>query len=126
MRGKAVVLYFYPKDDTPGCRVEAQGFRDLHEEFVAANVVVYGVSTQDQASHQAFIQKENLPFDLVIDRDGKVAATFGIRMMGSVASRQTVLIDSAGNLAAKWVDVTPQTHAPEVLAAAKMPLSKRP
>jgi thioredoxin-dependent peroxiredoxin len=126
LRGKAVVLYFYPKDDTPGCRVEAQGFRDLHPEFVAANVVVFGVSTQDEASHQAFIQKESLPFDLVIDRDGQLAAAFGVRMMGAVTSRQTVLVDSAGNLAAKWVDVTPATHAAEVLVAAKMPPMKTP
>lgn len=119
-KGRAVVLYFYPKDDTPGCRVEAQGFRDLHSEFVAANTVVLGVSTQDEASHQAFIQKENLPFDLAIDRGGKLAAEFGVPMNGSVTARQTVLIDSAGNVAAKWVDVTPRTHAAEVLAASKM------
>lgn len=120
LKGRAVVLYFYPKDDTPGCRVEAQGFRDLHADFVAANTVVFGVSTQDESSHQAFIQKENLPFDLVIDREGKLASTFGVRMRGSVISRQTVLIDSQGKVAAKWVDVTPNTHAAEVLVAAKM------
>lgn len=126
LRGRAVVLYFYPKDDTPGCRVEAQGFRDLHSEFVAANTVVYGVSTQDENSHIAFIQKENLPFDLVIDSEGKLAKTFGVRMMGSVTARQTVLIDSEGKLAAKWVDVTPNTHAAEVLAKAKTSGRKTP
>jgi thioredoxin-dependent peroxiredoxin len=120
LKGRAVVLYFYPKDDTPGCRVEAQGFRDLHAEFLAANTRVFGVSTQDEGSHRAFIQKENLPFDLVIDREGTLAAAFGVPMMGSMTARQTVLIDAAGKLAAKWVDVTPKTHAAEVLAAAKM------
>ncbi len=124
LKGRAVVLYFYPKDDTPGCRVEAQGFRDLHTDFVAANTAVFGVSTQDEASHQAFIQKENLPFDLVIDAEGKLAATFGVNMMGSMTSRQTILIDSLGKLAAKWVDVTPKTHAAEVLVAAKMAAAK--
>jgi thioredoxin-dependent peroxiredoxin len=119
LRGKAVVLYFYPKDDTPGCRVEAQGFRDLHGDFLAANAVVFGVSTQDEASHQAFIEKENLPFDLVIDSDGKLANELGVKVMGTVTARQTVLIDGAGKLVAKWVDVTPKTHAAEVLAAVK-------
>jgi thioredoxin-dependent peroxiredoxin len=124
LKGHAVVLYFYPKDDTPGCRVEAQGFRDLHSEFTAANVLVFGVSTQDETSHRAFIEKEGLPFDLVIDESGRLAAAFGVPMMGPVTQRQTVLVDSVGKLAAKWVDVSPKTHAAEVLVAAKMSATK--
>lgn len=117
-RGKHVVLYFYPKDDTPGCRVEAQGFRDLHDQFVKRGAVVLGVSTQDAASHQAFIAKEQLPFDLVVDRDGTVARAFDVPlMMGTLASRQTVLLDRDGKVLQKWDKVSPSDHPSEVLAA---------
>lgn len=117
-RGKHVVLYFYPKDDTPGCRVEAQGFRDLHDQFVKRGAVVLGVSTQDAASHQAFIVKEQLPFDLVVDRDGAVARAFDVPlMMGTLASRQTVLLDRDGKVRQKWDKVSPSDHPAEVLAA---------
>lgn len=117
-RGKHVVLYFYPKDDTPGCRVEAQGFRDLHDEFVQREAVVLGVSTQDEASHQAFIAKEGLPFDLVVDPDGAVARAFDVPLMlGSLASRRTVLLDKQGIVRKRWDKVAPDAHAGEVLAA---------
>jgi len=117
LKGKPVVLYFYPKDDTPGCTVEAQGLRDAHAEFEKAGARVLGVSTQGAQSHQSFIEKHELPFDLVVDEEGKVARAFGVPVKNGKAARQTFLVDSEGKLAKIWRDVEVGTHAQEILAA---------
>ena len=120
LRGRQVVLYFYPRDDTPGCRIEAQGFRDEQDALQQAGVVVYGVSTQDAASHVAFIEKEKLNFDLVVDSDGAVARAFGVPVRAQLAARHTVLIDAQGKIKRVWRSVSPAGHAAEVLAAASL------
>jgi len=119
LQGQQVVLYFYPKDDTPGCTVEAQGIRDQWEAFQKAGVKVYGVSMQDAASHSAFIEKHKLPFDLVVDADKKVTQSFGVPVRGGeYAARQTFLIGADGKIKQVWREVTPQEHAKQLLDAA--------
>ena len=118
-KGKDVVVYFYPKDKTQGCTVEAQGVRDQWEEFKKAGIEVIGVSGQDAASHQAFIADEKLPFPLAVDTDGKVARAFGVPMTNGIAARQTFLIGKDGKIKKIWRQVSPQQHAGEILAAAR-------
>jgi len=118
-RGKPVALYFYPKDETAGCTVEAQGFRDGFADLQAAGVTVIGVSTQDAVSHQAFIDKEKLPFDLAVDAGGAIAKAFQVPVNNGYAARQTFLIGADGKLKKIWRQVTPAGHAAEILAAAK-------
>ncbi|HVZ30958.1 MAG TPA: peroxiredoxin [Polyangiaceae bacterium] len=119
LKGKQYVVYFYPKDDTPGCTVEAQGIRDQWDAFQKAGIQVYGVSMQDAASHTAFIEKHKLPFPLVVDADRKVTAAFGVPVRGGeFAARQTFLIGSDGNIKQIWREVTPAEHAKQVLDAA--------
>lgn len=119
LKGKQVVLYFYPKDDTPGCTVEAQGIRDQWEAFQKAGIEVFGVSLQDAASHTAFIEKHKLPFNLVVDADKKVTESFGVPVRGGeFAARQTFLIGADGNIKQVWREVTPAEHARQVLEAA--------
>ncbi len=119
LKGKQVVLYFYPKDDTPGCTVEAQGIRDQWEAFQKAGIEVFGVSLQDAASHTAFIEKHQLPFNLVVDSDKKVTEAFGVPVRGGeFAARQTFLIGTDGNIKQIWREVTPAEHARQVLEAA--------
>lgn len=113
--GRNVVLFFYPMDDTPGCRAEAQGFRDRYEQFKQANTAIFGVSLQGKESHQAFIDKEQLPFDLVVDTDAKVSEAFGVPVHGQVTARQTFLIDEKGLVAKVWRSVSPSQHPAEVL-----------
>jgi thioredoxin-dependent peroxiredoxin len=117
--GDLVFVYFYPKDDTPGCTVEAKGLRDNYSALVAAGVKVYGVSLQDATSHQAFIDKYELPFPLVVDADGAVARAFDVPVKGEYAARHSFLIGKDGKLSEVWRKVTPKDHAGEVLAAAK-------
>jgi peroxiredoxin Q/BCP len=119
LKGKTVAVYFYPKDDTPGCTVEAQGIRDNWEQLTAAGITVIGVSLQDAASHQQFIDKYKLPFDLAVDTGGAVAKAFGVPVRGEYASRQTFLIGPDGKIKKVWLDVKPSGHAAEILAAAK-------
>lgn len=117
LRGKRVLVYFYPKDDTPGCTVEAQGLRDRAADLSAAGIEVYGVSAQDADSHKAFIDKYQLPFPLVVDGDGKIAAAFHVPVSArGFASRQSFLVGKDGKLEAVWLDVDPSTHAADVLA----------
>ncbi len=118
LKGKAVLVYFYPKDDTPGCTVEAKGIRDEWAAFQKAGIEVYGVSSQDAGSHQAFIDKYDLPFPLVVDSDGAVAKAFKVPTRLGYASRQSFLIGKDGKLKAVWLDVNPSEHAAAVLAAA--------
>lgn len=121
LKGQNVVVYFYPKDQTQGCTIEAQNFRDRWGDLKKANITVIGVSTQDAASHKAFIEKEKLPFDLAVDEDKSLARAFGVPLIGggSVHSRQTFLIGKDGTLKKIWRDVTPKDHADEVLNASK-------
>ena len=98
---------------------EAQGIRDAWQEMSAAGITVIGVSTQDAASHQHFIEKEKLPFDLAVDVGGAVAKAFHVPLKGELASRQTFLIGADGKLKKVWEKVTPAGHAQEILAAAK-------
>lgn len=116
LKGKGVVLYFYPMDDTPGCRLEARGFRDRLPAFSSKNVVVFGVSMQNAESHRAFIDKEQLNFDLVVD-DGTVARAFQVPVRAQLTARQTVLIDPQGIIQQIWRETSPATHPGEVLAA---------
>jgi peroxiredoxin Q/BCP len=125
-RGKKVVLYFYPKDNTPGCTTEACGFRDDHSAFVAAGAVVLGVSPDPVKSHGTFKLKFSLPFALLSDADHKVAEAYGAwgekknygkTYMGIL--RTTFVIDEEGKIARVFPNVKPQEHAKEVLAALK-------
>lgn len=123
-RGKWVVLYFYPKDDTPGCTTEACGFRDAYAELTAAGAIVLGVSGDDASSHRRFAAKHQLPFRLLVDSSHAVARLYGAfgtkRLYGREYEgvlRQTFLIDPEGRLAKIWRAVKPANHAAEVLAA---------
>ena len=121
-RDQWVVLYFYPKDETPGCTTEACEFRDNIFEFRKINGQILGVSFDDVESHQKFAENYDLPFPLLADTEGNAAEAYGVKtkMSGmTVAKRQTFLIDPAGNLAKHYDKVKPETHSAEVLADLK-------
>ncbi|MEB3291609.1 MAG: thioredoxin-dependent thiol peroxidase [Synechococcales bacterium] len=122
LRGKWVVLYFYPKDDTPGCTKEACAFRDTFPQFTDKNAVILGISVNDEKAHQKFINKYSLPFSLLVDPDATIATTYesyglkkfmGKEYMG--ITRNTFLIDPDGNLAKIYKKVKPETHPATVL-----------
>ncbi len=118
-RGKWVVLYFYPKDDTPGCTTEACEFRDNIFAFRSAECQILGVSLDDEESHKAFSEKHGLPFPLLADTEGTTADAYWVksRRMGmTLAKRQTFLIDPDGNIAKHYDTVDPDTHSKQVLA----------
>jgi len=118
-RGQWVALYFYPKDDTPGCTTEACEFRDNIFAFRNMNCQILGVSLDDQESHRDFSEKHGLPFPLLADTQGVAADAYGVktRLMGiTMAKRQTFLIDPEGNVAKHYADVDPDSHSKEVLA----------
>jgi peroxiredoxin Q/BCP len=117
-RGKWVLLYFYPKDDTPGCTRQACDLRDQYAEFTQAGVVIYGVSRQDAASHEAFRKKHRLPFDLLVDEDGSLGALYGVGSFFGFGffNRESVLVSPEGKIAALLRSVDPETHASEVLS----------
>ncbi|MFZ2990523.1 peroxiredoxin [Ideonella sp.] len=124
--GKTVVLYFYPKDNTPGCTTEAMQFRDHHDEFVAAGAVVFGVSRDNMASHDKFKENLGLPFQLIADTEEKLCHMFGVVknkiMYGKKVKgieRSTFLIDASGVLRAEWRGLKVAGHVEEVLAAVK-------
>src|SRR5712671_2147707 len=116
LAGRYVVLYFYPHDDTPGCTKEACDFRDAWDNLTKAGVAVFGVSTQDASSHQAFAQKYNLPFPLLSDRDGAIAAQYHVRVFLGLARRVTYLIGKDGRIAHVWPSVKPVGHAADILS----------
>lgn len=121
-RGQWLVLYFYPKDDTPGCTREAINFRDRLGEFAALKAQVVGVSLDDGASHQAFAEKQRLPFPLLADAGGQVAQRYGtLTNLGFMkfAKRHTFLIDPEGRVAKAYLKVDADTHADEVIADLK-------
>ena len=110
-----IILYFYPKDDTPGCTKEACGIRDTFDEFKGLNATILGVSFDSVASHKAFIAKYNLPFVLLADTDKSVAKLYGVANESSpVASRVTFVINKAGKIAFVDPKVNPATHATEL------------
>jgi len=121
-RDQWVILYFYPKDETPGCTTEACEFRDNIFEFRKINVQILGVSFDDVESHRKFAENYDLPFPLLADTEGNAAEAYGVKtkMLGmTIAKRQTFLIDPAGNLAKHYDKVKPETHSAEVLADLK-------
>ena len=124
LKGKPVVVYFYPKDDTPGCTKEACSFRDADDVYRSKGMRVLGVSTDDEKSHQKFISKFQLPFDLLADTDKKIVNDYGVwgeksmygkKYMGT--NRKTFLIDGDGKIAKIFDKVDVAAHADEVLAA---------
>jgi peroxiredoxin Q/BCP len=122
LRGKPVVLYFYPKDDTPGCTTQARGIRDAYAEFERAGAVVLGISPDDERSHTRFRAKYDLPFTLLADTDHAVAEQYGVWGEKTYAgrtylgvSRSTFVVDPAGTVIKVMHDVKPATHADEVL-----------
>ena len=118
-RGQWVVVYFYPKDKTPGCTLEAREFQRDLGEFVRRNVVVLGVSLDSADSHQSFCEKEGLSFRLLSDRGGKVAAAYGSLLnfvFVKIAARRTFLIDPQGKIAKSFLKVSPLGHSREILA----------
>lgn len=124
LRGQNVVVYFYPKDHTPGCTLEGQDFRDLHRKFRHQNTVILGVSRDSVASHEKFKAKQEFPFDLLSDPDEKLCRLFdvihektlyGRKFMGVV--RSTFLIDANGKLRREWRKIKVKGHAAEVFDA---------
>jgi peroxiredoxin Q/BCP len=123
-RGQPVVLYFYPKDDTPGCTAQACGIRDSYDDFEQRGAVVLGVSPDEQSSHVKFKQKYGLPFTLLADPEHEVAEQYGVwgerKYMGKTymgVERSTFLIDEDGRIAKVMRRVKPDTHAERVLEA---------
>ena len=123
-KGKNVILYFYPKDDTPGCTKEACAFRDFFAEFKQRGAVVLGVSTDSAKSHDKFVEKFKLPFTLLADEDKKVVQAYGVWGEKSFMGRKylgthrvTFLIGPDGKIKKIWPQVKPDEHAKEVLAA---------
>ena len=121
-KGKIVVLYFYPKDDTPGCTKEACGFRDAQEKFDEASIVVLGVSPDTVDSHRKFAGKFRLPFTLLADEDHSICESYGVwqekSMYGKThmgVARTTFVIDDQGRIARVFEKVTPEGHEAEVL-----------
>ena len=113
--GKPAVVYFYPKDDTPGCTKEACAFRDIWNDYQTANVLVIGVSTDDDESHREFAEKYELTFPLIADTDEMWAKSFGVAVNGGYAQRVSFLLDGAGKIAKVYPGVDPGVHAQQVL-----------
>lgn len=120
--GQKVVIYFYPKDDTPGCTKEACAFRDLYNDYKDHNIAVLGVSIDSEKSHKKFAEKYQLPFTLLVDNEKKIVEAYGVwgekslygkKYMGT--NRVTYLIDESGNIAAVFPKVKPAEHAAEIL-----------
>ncbi len=126
LKGKKVVLYFYPKDSTPGCTTEGQNFRDLHKEFMKEKVVIFGLSRESLKSHENFKTNQSFPFDIISDPEEKIwrlydvikeKSMYGRKYMG--IERSTFLIDEKGELAREWRKVKVKGHAQEVLDTVK-------
>lgn len=122
LRGKKVVLFFYPKDSTPGCTTEAQQFRDLYPQFLAAGCEIFGISRDSLKSHQNFKAKQELPFELLSDGEETACALFGVIKMKNMYGKQvrgiersTFVLDSEGVLRREWRGVKVPGHAQEVL-----------
>jgi thioredoxin-dependent peroxiredoxin len=125
-KGKTVVLYFYPKDATPGCTIEGHDFTKLHKQFKKAGAEVLGISRDSVKSHEKFKEKQNYSFDLLSDEDEKVCGAFGVIKMKNMYGKQvrgiersTFVIDKAGKLVKEWRGVKVPGHAEEVLEYVK-------
>lgn len=123
LQGKKLVLYFYPKDSTPGCTVEAHDFAELHDEFLAAGAVVFGVSRDSLKSHENFKARQALPFELLSDADEVASNALGVLKLKTMCGRQSVGIERStfvyaadGTLAREWRGVKVAGHVTEVLA----------
>jgi peroxiredoxin Q/BCP len=114
--GKWVVLYFYPKDNTPGCTIEAHNFQRDLSKYEEKNAVILGVSVDSSASHQDFCTKQSLTFKLLADTEKKVVAEYGSLSERGFASRNTFLIDPKGKIVKVWTSVKPSEHSEEILA----------
>ena len=126
LKGQQVVIYFYPKDSTPGCTTEGQGFRDQHPAFQAANTLVFGVSRDGLKSHENFKCKQEFPFELISDKDKALCQLFDVIKLKKLygkeylgIDRSTFLIDANGVLRREWRGVKVPGHVDEVLAAAQ-------
>jgi len=126
LRGQKVVIYFYPKDSTPGCTIEGQDFRDLHSKFRRQKTVILGVSRDSLASHEKFKEKQNFPFDLLSDPDENICRKFDVIKEKSLYGRKfsgiersTFLIDENGKLKREWRKVKVKGHAQDVLDTVK-------
>jgi len=126
LAGKQVVLYFYPKDNTPGCTTEGQGFRDQHAAFLAANTQVFGVSRDSLKTHENFRAKQGFPFDLISDKDEQLCQLFDVIKLKKLygkeylgVDRSTFLIDRNGVLRQQWRGVKVPGHVEAVLQAAQ-------
>ncbi len=126
LRGKNVVLYFYPKDSTPGCTTEGQNFRDMYAQFQAADTEIFGISRDSLKSHERFKEKQEFPFELISDPDETLCKQFdvikeknmyGRKVMG--IERSTFLIDKEGKLAREWRKIRVPGHVENVLEAAQ-------
>jgi peroxiredoxin Q/BCP len=113
--GRPIVLFFYPKDESPGCTVEGKEFRDLHPQFTALGCAVFGISTDSVASHRAFAANHGFPFGLLADTNGELCRIFGV-LDGVMAERATFVIDREGRVARAFRGVKPRGHAERVLA----------
>jgi thioredoxin-dependent peroxiredoxin len=114
LAGKKVVIYFYPKDDTPGCTKQACSFRDNYAVYQEKGIVVLGASLDNEASHQAFTAKFNLPFPLLADTDGSLAKAYDVEG-GGYAKRVTYVIDESGNIVHVDASVNSEVHAQDIL-----------
>ncbi|OLU13734.1 peroxiredoxin [Pseudomonas sp. PA1(2017)] len=125
-KGKQLVIYFYPKDNTPGCTTQGQGFRDAHTTFATANTVIVGVSRDSLKTHENFKAKQGFPFELISDKDESVCGLFDVIKLKKLygkeylgIDRSTFLIDKHGVLRQQWRGVKVPGHVDEVLAAAQ-------
>jgi peroxiredoxin Q/BCP len=119
VRGHAAVVYFYPKDGTPGCTHEACAFRDAFQRYAAHGVMIFGVSRDSEESHKDFVAHQALPFPLVSDEDGSVDRAYGVPNVLGMSKRVTFLVGPDGKVSHVWPDVDPAVHADEVLASAQ-------
>lgn len=126
LKGQNIVIYFYPKDNTPGCTTEGQNFRDLYNEFKKANTLIFGVSRESIKSHENFKAKQDFPFELISDPEEKLCKLFDVIKLKKLygkeylgIDRSTFLIDKEGILRQEWRQVKVDGHAEEVLKAAQ-------
>jgi len=123
-KGSNIVLYFYPKDATPGCTTEGQDFRDNHKAFMKANAIVYGISKDTLAKHEKFKAKQEFPFELISDESGELCETFGVWQLKKFMGREymgivrsTFIISPNGDILKSWDKVRVKGHVDEVLEA---------
>jgi thioredoxin-dependent peroxiredoxin len=117
--GKSVVLYFYPKDDTPGCTKEACSFRDNYDQYLSQGITVFGVSLDDETSHKAFTEKFSLPFALLADTDATIATSYGVlgEKNGNRYAQRVTYVITDGKIAQVYETVNTETHATDILSA---------